>query len=297
METRKREPERKVLAIIGSMRRMGNCELFAKAVSANIPVKHTLQLVRLPDLDILPCRGCYACVTEGECRIRDDIHFLIDRIVSADALIIASPVYFLGTHASVKRLLDRAFSFFSTVEKISKKPCLLVNTYGMENRIGTSAQALLTLASFLGLDVKASVSLKAALPGEILATKKNLEWASRLGKLLFSKDKKRREGRSCPFCGNDIIRMRRRDFVCTLCHGSFSLDGKGRPVKGGPGWDVGSIEFVHAHREWLKGMKERFLAERKELLRLALPYRDMGHWVEPPVEALKSPEENPQEEP
>jgi len=291
METREREPGKTVLAIIGSMRRMGNCELFAKAVSANIPVEHNLQLVRLPGLDILPCKGCYACVTEGECRIRDDIPFLIDRIVSADALIIASPVYFLGTHASLKRLLDRAFSFFSAVEKISKKPCILVNTYGMENRIGTSPQALLTLASFLGLDVKASVSLKAALPGEVLATKRNLEWASRLGQILFSKEKRRREGRSCPFCGNDIIRMRRRDFVCTLCHGSFSLDEGGLPVKGSPGWDVGSIEFVRSHREWLKGMKERFLAERKELLRLALPYGDIGQWVEPPKEDPLSPPE------
>ena len=138
-------PKRTVLAIIGSMRRMGNCELFVKAVSENIPVEHELALVRLPDLNILPCRGCYACVAEGTCRIRDDIPFLIDRIVSSDALIIAAPVYFLGAHASVKRLLDRAFSFFSAVEKISKKPSLLVNTYGMENRIGTAPQALLTL--------------------------------------------------------------------------------------------------------------------------------------------------------
>jgi multimeric flavodoxin WrbA len=241
-------PKKTVLAIIGSMRRMGNCELFVKAVSESIPVEHELALVRLPSLNILPCRGCYACVTEGMCRIRDDIPFLLDRIASSDALIIASPVYFLGAHASVKCLLDRAFSFFSAVEKISKKPSLLVNIYGMENRIGTSPQALLTLASFLGLDVKASVSLRAALPGEILATKRHLECASRLGKLLFAEKRRRKEGRACPFCGNDIIRMRRKDFVCTLCHGSFSLDGGGAPVKGSPGWDVGNIEFLHAHR-------------------------------------------------
>ncbi len=102
MKTDATAPKRTVLAIIGSMRRMGNCELFVKAVSENIPVEHELALVRLPSLNILPCRGCYACVTEGTCRIRDDIPFLIDRIVSSDALIIASPVYFLGTHASVK---------------------------------------------------------------------------------------------------------------------------------------------------------------------------------------------------
>jgi len=270
-----------VLGIVGSMRRMGNCELFVKAVSKHIPLAHDLRLVRLGDLNILPCRGCYACIEAGTCRIADDLPFLIDQIVAADALIIASPVYFLGTHGNVKRLLDRAFAFFSALERLPRKPCLLVNVYGMKDRIGASPQALLTLASFLGLEVRASVGVKAALPGDILAARKSRDAAQRLGLLLFGGKKAATQGRACPFCGNDIIRVRRLDFMCTLCHGSFSFDGKGRPVKGKPGWDVGNIGFVREHRQWLKGMKERFLANRKELVRLALPYRDMGRWVEP----------------
>ena len=75
--------------------------------------------------------------------------------------------------------------------------------------------------------------------------------------------------------------MREEDFLCTLCHGSFHLDTPGTAVKGQPGWDVGSLEFVRSHREWLKGMKERFLATRKELLALSFPYKNVGTWVEP----------------
>ena len=215
------------------------------------------------------------------CWIDDDIPFLIDQIVAADALIIASPVYFLGTHGSVKALLDRAFAFFSALDGTAKKPCLLVNTYGMKDRIGVSPQALLTLASFLGMEVKASVNLQAALPGEWLATKSRKETAVRLGKLLFEKKGRQRTGRGCPFCGSDIVRMRKTDFLCTLCHGSFSFDATGRAKKGRPGWDVGSIEFVRSHREWLKGMKERFLASRRKLAALSLPYKETGVWIEP----------------
>lgn len=270
-----------ILALVGSMRKLGNCELFVKAVSENVPFEHELRLVRLPALNILPCTGCYRCLNDGTCGIGDDIPFLIGQMVSADAIIIASPVYFLGTHGSVKNLLDRAFGFFSALEGMAGKPCLLVNTYGMKDRLGVAPQTLLTLASFLGLEVKASVNLKAALPGEWLAHKTQKETAARLGRLLFEKTGRRRAGRACPFCGNDIVHMRKNDFLCTVCHGSFSLEGHGRVVKGQPGWDVGSPDFVRSHREWLKGMKERFLATRKELLRLSMPYKDRGNWIAP----------------
>lgn len=275
-----------MLALIGSMRKLGNCELFSKAVSRGIPFEHDLRLVRLPALDIRPCTGCYRCLADGSCRIGDDLPFLIDQIKASDALIIASPVYFLGAHASVKALLDRAFGFFSSLDEIAGKPCLLVNSYGMKDRIGVSPQALSALASFLGLEVRSSVNLRAALPGEWLASKSRREMAERLGRLLFSEKRplsrrSRKGGRACPFCGSDIVRMRRTDFLCTLCNGSFSLDDRGRAVKGRPGWSIGSIDFVRSHREWLKGMRERFLASRKSLLALSLPYKDTGAWIEP----------------
>jgi multimeric flavodoxin WrbA len=269
-----------ILGIIGSQRKLGNCELFVKEISRNIPVDHELNLIRLPSLNILPCNGCYRCIEKGTCWQKDDIPFLIDHISSCDALIVASPVYFLGTHASVKTLLDRAFSFFDAVEKMAGRPCILVNTFGIKDRMGTAPQALLTLASFLGFEVKASVNLQAALPGEILMNKKNIDVAARLAKSLFGrKDKK--PNYACPFCGNDIVRMKKAGFICTLCHGSFHFDDRGKPVRDRQGWDVGNIEFVREHRQWLRGMKNKFLESRKELMRLSLPYKDLGKWIEP----------------
>jgi multimeric flavodoxin WrbA len=270
-----------ILGLIGSQRKLGNCELFVKEVARNVPSDHTLKLVRLPSLDIRPCNGCYHCVDTGTCSIEDDIPFLIREIALADALIIAAPVYFLGAHSSVKRLLDRAFSFFDAIERTQGKPCLLVNTYGIKDRIGTSPQTLLSLASFLGLSVKASINLQAALPGDAVGHKGHLRSAARLANLLIAGGKMRRSRRSCPFCGNNIVQMRTDDFICTLCHGSFDLDESGTPIKGESGWNVGNIEFVRAHREWLKGMKARFLARRREIAARTLPYKDIGNWIVP----------------
>ena len=72
-------------------------------------------------------------------------------IAEADALIIASPVYFLGAHGSVKMLLDRAFSFYPIMGRM-RGTCraILAVTYGLEDRIGAAPQTLLTFAAFLG---------------------------------------------------------------------------------------------------------------------------------------------------
>jgi multimeric flavodoxin WrbA len=270
-----------ILGIIGSQRKLGNCELAVKEISKNIEIEHDLNLIRLPALTIQPCNGCYRCIDDGTCGIEDDVPFLIRQIATADAVIIAAPVYFLGAHASIKCLLDRAFSFFAAVENLGRKPCILVTTYGMKDRIGVAPQALLTLASFLGFEVKGSVSFEAALPGDVLRSKKHLQTMERLAKSLFRPVRRRHRVRACPFCGSDIVRMGARDFVCTLCHGTFHLDGSGKAVKGNEGWEVGNIEFVRSHREWLRGMKQNFLENRKEIVRLTIPYREIGRWIEP----------------
>lgn len=270
-----------VLALIASPRVLGNCDSFAKEVSRNIPEGHGLRLIRLPSLKIEKCRACYGCVVGKECPVKDDMAFLLDEIAKADAFIIASPVYYLGANASIKAVLDRGFLFFDILGKTHGKPAVLLNFYGMPGRIGAAPQMLETLAAFLGLSVKASLSIEAALPGEALMNKANVALAARLGKQLFSPGKRKRGG-GCPFCGCEIVRVVPKGFVCTVCHGSFTMGPQGRFVKAKEGGILGPAEHMLLHREWLKGMKERFNDRKREIMKTILPYRDDGEWVEPP---------------
>lgn len=269
-----------ILGLIASQRRLGNCELFAKEVSIRCPVEHELQLIRLPSLDIKSCLGCYRCLAEGTCPLNDDLAFLQEKIAAADALIVAAPVYFLGAHASLKAVLDRGFSFYRILENTHRKPTILASTYGISERMGVAPQMMRAFASFLCLDVRADVRLEAALPGEVLTKEKNASAALRASQALFGEKRIPSRG-GCPFCHNDIWRRKGNGFVCTLCHGTFSLDGRGTPKPGKAGWGVGKPEFVIAHREWLKGMKDKFLTRRKDALRLTLQYKDVGEWLEP----------------
>ena len=110
---------------------------------------------------------------------------------------------------------------------------MLVNMYGMKERIGVSPQALLTLASFLGLEVKASVNLRAALPGEWLASKIRKEAAARLGRVLFGKKGRGRRVGRAPFAGMTSCASEKRTSVSTFCHAPFVWTGGGGQSRGG----------------------------------------------------------------
>jgi multimeric flavodoxin WrbA len=130
-----------VLGISGSPHRHGNTETLldsfldgAKAAGA------TVEKVVLKDLDYSPCRGCNACHKTGECVVRDDAIALFDRILAADSIAIASPIYTMSITAELKGLIDRAQylwarkfvlkTLYFTDEHIRQHKGLFVSTAG-----------------------------------------------------------------------------------------------------------------------------------------------------------------------
>ncbi len=271
---------KRLLGLIGSPRRLGNCEVLVKEIATHAPPQYRLDLIRLPSLNILQCSACYACVTGKECPKEDDVNFLLEQIAQADAIIITTPVYVLGAYSIFKDILDRGFLFYNYLERTFGKPCVLATIYGMNNRIGATPQTLRTFAALLGLEVKTSINVKAALPGEVLENE-NEGVAGRLSEALFSTEDMAGAKEGCPFCGCEVVRMDRGLFVCTLCQGTFSIDGSGTPTKISDGGMLGTPEHMLRHRDWLKGMKERFFEERKERMRLLAPFKAIGNWIEP----------------
>ena len=65
--------------------------------------------IRLADLDLAPCNGCFGCWTTrpGECLIDDDARGLAAKVIAADAVAIAGPVAFGAWGSLAKSALDR----------------------------------------------------------------------------------------------------------------------------------------------------------------------------------------------
>ena len=102
----------KVLILSSSPRKGGNsdllCEQFAKGAKE---AGHDVEKIRLADLEIGFCTACYACKS-GPCPQTDDAAEVIDKMLAADAIVLATPVYFYTMCAQLKALLDRTVSVF-----------------------------------------------------------------------------------------------------------------------------------------------------------------------------------------
>jgi len=99
----------RILGVVGSPRVEGNTErVVAEALKAAEEDGAETELLRLADRDVKPCDACLSCRKTGECRIPDDFNSIFEKMVQADGIILASPVYFSSATPQMKALIDRA---------------------------------------------------------------------------------------------------------------------------------------------------------------------------------------------
>lgn len=118
----------RIVVLVGSMRRGGNTDLLARAFAEGAGKKHEVELVSVADYKVDPCLGCNACfVREGNrCVQRDDMDAIYEKLMTADLLVIASPVYFYGLSAELKAIIDRLHTPMRNRFPIKKLALLLV---------------------------------------------------------------------------------------------------------------------------------------------------------------------------
>ncbi len=103
-----------VLGIACSPRRKGNTtHLIEEAMKSAQSEGHTTELVYLSDLNINPCQGCNACSAKGICIIKDDIPKLQEKLIQADRVILAAPIYMMGLNGQAKIMIDRMQTFWA----------------------------------------------------------------------------------------------------------------------------------------------------------------------------------------
>ena len=105
----------KVLAFAGSPRRHGNSETLLDWVLAAMADEPdvVVEKAALTDTDINPCRGCNACQKLNKCVQRDGMDIYHDKIIEADIIALAAPIFCMGIAAQAKALIDRAQVFTS----------------------------------------------------------------------------------------------------------------------------------------------------------------------------------------
>jgi len=112
----------KVLALSGSPRKQGNTETLLRAVLKGAEAGGgEVELIRLCDLRIQPCIGCGGCDKTGKCVLEDDMQELYPKILAAQRVILASPIYFYGITAQAKAFVDRCQALWNRKRLLKEK--------------------------------------------------------------------------------------------------------------------------------------------------------------------------------
>ena len=188
----------KVLGISTSPRIKGNSDLLlrealAGAESAGAQVEY----VNLRSYNIGPCIECSACLTTGQCRVQDDYQAMLKKILDADRLVFATPVFFMSVCAQAKNLIDRGQCLWALKYVLKKESltagrdrrAMVIAVGGSKSKKQFESIRLTMMTYFDALDLNYAVNLfvgRVDDVGEISDHPSALEQAHQLGSQLAS---------------------------------------------------------------------------------------------------------------
>ena len=98
----------KVLAISASPRAGGNSDLLCDEFLVGAAgVGHQTEKLRLAEYSFAPCSACYGCAKTHRCVKQDAMGQIQQKLIDADVIALATPVYFYSMAAQLKLMIDR----------------------------------------------------------------------------------------------------------------------------------------------------------------------------------------------
>lgn len=109
---------KKVLILSGSPRKGGNSDLLCDEFMRGAKESgNDVEKIRVAEKNIEYCRGCYYCTKSGgKCAIKDDMSEVLQKMIDADVIVLASPVYFYSVCAQLKAVIDRTVARWTEVK-------------------------------------------------------------------------------------------------------------------------------------------------------------------------------------
>lgn len=185
---------KKILVISGSPKSNGNTETLirwfiegARTQGAETDVVRAASL----KLKASGCLSCRKCQTNREygCVIDDDMRGVQARMISADVIVMATPLYFFSASAQIKTVIDRMFSLYKwdnradTMETVLKGKTLLLIASAYEN-IGLEelVHPFQLTADYTGMRFESLLLPNAGVSGEVVNLPEAREKAMAMGK-------------------------------------------------------------------------------------------------------------------
>jgi multimeric flavodoxin WrbA/putative sterol carrier protein len=149
-----------------------------------------LEVIELAGKDIEYCTGCAFCMEKGRCWIDDDHRKIVDRLLAADGVILASPVYFMHVTGQMKTFLDRCLAF-GHKPRSTWKPGLAISVSAGMGETDAANYLAFVLRTFGAFSVGTLTAIATG-PGEFLGKEAVVGRAADLAKDLARAIKEKR---------------------------------------------------------------------------------------------------------
>ncbi|UCD77240.1 MAG: flavodoxin family protein [Desulfobacterales bacterium] len=188
----KKADSKKILVLLGSPRKKGNSTTLAeKIIKGAEAAGATVEKIYLHGESIAPCQACYACRKPDSrgCAIEDDMQPIYQKLIEADAWVVASPVYWFTMSAQTKLFLDRCFALLSYKKSAfaGKRIAIAMSYADADPFVSGCVNALRTFQdafAYVGANIVGMVYGSADKPGEIKSNQSLMEEAEALGQKL-----------------------------------------------------------------------------------------------------------------
>lgn len=147
-----KQDKMKIVVLTGSPRRNGNSAYLADRFIEGAKEKgHEIYRFDCAFKQVEPCRACNRCGMDGPCIFNDDFSELRPHLIEADMVVFATPMYYFGISAQMKRVIDRFYAINGKIKGHYKKAAYLM-TYA--NTAKSDAEPMLlhyrTMMDYLG---------------------------------------------------------------------------------------------------------------------------------------------------
>lgn len=141
---------KKILLVSASPRKGGNSDLLCdEFMRGAVETGHEAEKIRLSEKEINYCTGCCACIgNQGSCVQQDDMNDIFKKILTADVLVLATPVYFHAMNAQMKTFIDRTCPIYSMVR--NKEVYYIVSAAGGRMPVDRAVKSLQVYTNCLG---------------------------------------------------------------------------------------------------------------------------------------------------
>ena len=160
----------KVIAIAGSPRPGGNTNCLVDQALEEIAA-HGLETEKivLSQHRVNPCLGHEDCASFLTCKQNDDAPRILEKFISADGIILSSPVYYYDVTAQMKAFIDRNY-FLYTHETPLKASCaglIAIGGGGGTEHVIRALKRFLKIAADIPNDRIVTLTGHADNPGEV----------------------------------------------------------------------------------------------------------------------------------